>query len=108
MGSSCIATSEIPYPETTSAAGRARLSHADRLSPRLFGLMRGVDHPMQMRRGVFDVVVLVLPGSAFGANHGAAMDIGEIAVWKFVMSLGLHGLLVIHPEIPFAVLSEAV
>jgi hypothetical protein len=37
--------------------------------------MCGIDHPVQMSRGVFDVVVFVLSRSAFSGDHAAAMDI---------------------------------
>jgi hypothetical protein len=48
--------------------------------------MRGVDHPMQMSRRVFDVVVFVLARSALGGNHSATRDVLKIAVGKLIMS----------------------
>jgi hypothetical protein len=59
--------------------------------------MRGVDHPMQMSRRVFDVVVFVLARSALGGNHSATMDVLKIAVGKLIMSFGLLAFFVVHP-----------
>ena len=42
--------------------------------------MFGVDHSMQMRSCIFDVVVFVLSCSAFRGNHSATMDIFKIAI----------------------------
>src|ERR1700719_5167176 len=70
--------------------------------------MRGVEHSMQVRHRVFDVVVLVLSGPAFGGDHTATMDIFEIAVGKFVMGFRVLALFVVHSQITFAVSREAV
>ena len=59
--------------------------------------MRGVDHPMQMRRGVFDVVVLVLAGPTFGGEDAAAVDVFEIAKGELIMPFGLLAFFVVHP-----------
>ena len=55
----------------------------------------GIQHAMQVRDRVFDVVVLVLAGAAFCREHATAVDLAEIPIWKFVVSLGLLGFFVI-------------
>src|ERR1700733_7302194 len=55
----------------------------------------GVQHTMQVRDRVFDVIVLVLAGAVFCREHGTAMDLAEIPISKFVVSLGLLGFFVI-------------
>src|SRR6266446_4642192 len=63
---------------------------------------------MQMRRSVFDVIVLVLAGPTFGAEDAAAVDIFEIPKGELIMPFGLLAFLVIYPEIPSAVFGEPV
>jgi hypothetical protein len=63
---------------------------------------------VQVRSRVFDVIVLVLAGSTFGAEHAATMDIFKIAVGELIMPFGLLAFFVIYPEIPFSVLGEPV
>src|ERR1700726_53757 len=68
----------------------------------------GVQHTMQVRDRVFDVIVLVLAGAAFCREHATAMDLAEIPIRKFVVSLGLLGFSVIDSQIPPAVFDKAV
>src|ERR1700724_1019129 len=68
----------------------------------------GVQHAMQVRDSVFDVVVLVLAGAAFCREHATAVDLAEIPIGKFVVSLGLLGFFVIDSQIPPAVFGKAV
>ena len=63
---------------------------------------------MQVRDRVFDVIVLVLAGAAFCREHATAVDLAEIPIWKFVMSLGLLRLFVVDSQIPPAVFGETV
>jgi hypothetical protein len=63
---------------------------------------------MQVRDRVFDVIVLVLAGAVFCREHATAMDLAEIPIGKFVVSLGLLGFFVIDSQIPPAVFGEAV
>src|SRR6202795_1831812 len=67
----------------------------------------GVQHAMQVRDRVFDVVVLVLAGAAFCREHATAVDLAEIPIGKFVMPLGLLGFFVIVSQIPPAVFGKA-
>ena len=62
---------------------------------------------MQVRDRVFDVVVPVLAGAAFCREH-ATVDLAEIPIGKFVVSLGLLGFIVIDSQIPPAVFGKAV
>src|SRR3984893_10162864 len=68
----------------------------------------GIQHAMQVRDRVFDVVLLVLAGAAFCREHDTAMDLAEIPIGKFVVSLGLLGFFVIDSQIPPAVFGKAV
>src|ERR1700730_9649860 len=61
-----------------------------------------------MRRGVFDVIVLVLAGPTFRAEHAAAVDIFEIPKGELIMHFGLLAFFVIYPEIPSPVFGEPV
>ena len=63
---------------------------------------------MQVRDRVFDVIVLVLAGAVFCREHATAMDLAEIPIGKFVVSLGLLGFFVIDSQIPPAVFGKAV
>jgi hypothetical protein len=63
---------------------------------------------MQVRDRVFDVIVLVLAGAVFCREHATAMDIAEIPIGKFVVSLGLLGFFVIDSQISSAVFDKAV
>jgi len=63
---------------------------------------------MQVRDRVFDVIVLVLAGAAFCREHATAVDLAEIPIGKFVVSLGLLGFFVIDSQIPPAVFGKAV
>ena len=63
-----------------------------------------VDHAMQMRSGILDVEVLVLPRPALGSEHCTAMYAGEIPVGKFVSGLGVLGFIVVDPQVPTRVL----
>jgi hypothetical protein len=62
---------------------------------------------MQLRDSVFDVVVLVLAGAPFCREHATAVDLAEILIGKFVMSLGLLRLFVVDSQIPPAVFGKA-
>jgi hypothetical protein len=74
----------------------------------LFVLHDCIDHPMQVGCRIFDVVVLVLSGPAFGRNHSATVDIIEIPVGKFVLSFGFLIFRVVDSQIPISVLPEPV
>src|SRR5712671_4246031 len=63
---------------------------------------------MQMRRSVFDVIVLVLAGSTFRAEDAATVDIFEIPEGELIMPFGLLAFFVIYPEIPSPVFGEPV
>ena len=58
---------------------------------------------MQVGSGAFDIEMLVLSGAAFGGKHSAPMDIFKVAVRKFIVPLGIRGLLVVNSQIPFAI-----
>jgi len=79
------------------AGGRCRCALR---SPRR---LPAVQHSLQMRCRVLDVIVSVLAGAAFPRQHATAVDHFEIPIGKFVVSLGLLGLLVVDPQIPLAV-----
>src|SRR6202162_3810148 len=68
----------------------------------------GVQHAMQVLDRVFDVIVLVLAGAAVCREHATAVDLAEIPIGKFVVSLGLLGFFVIDSQIPPAVFGKAV
>src|SRR6202048_4106055 len=68
----------------------------------------GVQHPMQVRCRDLDVIVLVLARAAFRSEHATAVDIFEIPIGKFVVSLGLVRLFVVDTQIPLAVFGKAV
>src|SRR3984893_4121073 len=53
---------------------------------------------MQMRRSVFDVIVLVLAGPTFGGDDAAAVDVLEIPEGELIMPFGLLAFLVIYPQ----------
>src|SRR6266403_2212975 len=61
-----------------------------------------------MCRGVFDVIVLVLAGPTFRAEHAATVDIFEISKGELIMPFGLLAFFVIYPEIPSPVFGEPV
>src|SRR6267142_341732 len=63
---------------------------------------------MQMRRSVFDVIVLVLAGSTFRAEDAATVDVFEIPKGELIMPFGLLAFLVIYPEVPSPVFGEPV
>src|ERR1700723_3303330 len=67
----------------------------------------GIQHAMQVRDRVFDVIVLVLAGAAFCREHAKAVGLAEIPIGKFVVSLGLFGFFVIDSQIPPAVVGKA-
>src|ERR1700730_5454887 len=85
-----------------SRRSRARTLRCRRALPGI------IQHAMQVRDRVFDVVVLVLAGAAFCREHATAMDLAEIPIGKFVVSLGLFGFFVIDSQIPPAVFGKAV
>jgi hypothetical protein len=66
------------------------------LTPRSFMCMIRVDHPMQMRCCIFDVVVLVLSCSALRCDHSAAVNILKISIRELVMALRILTTLVIY------------
>src|ERR1700730_17157926 len=68
----------------------------------------GVQHPMQVRCRDLDVIVLVLARAAFRSEHATAVDIFEVPIGKFVVSLGLVRLFVVDTQIPLAVFGKAV
>src|SRR4051794_29980718 len=57
-----------------------------RLLPRARGRL---EHPVQMRRGLLDVTVLVLAGTRLGRQHPAAMHALEVSVGEPVAALVL-------------------
>jgi hypothetical protein len=58
---------------------------------------------VQVMRGFFNVKVLVLTRSAFGADHATAVNILEITVGKLVPPFGVFRLLVVDAQMPFSV-----
>ena len=60
-----------------------------------------------MGRGIFDVEVLILARSALRCQYSATMDAFKITIRKFIPSLGIFGLLIVYPQIPFRVLPES-
>jgi hypothetical protein len=68
---------------------------------------RRVDHAVQVRCGLLDVLVLVLPGAALGGQQAAAMRLLEVAVGELEALLGLFAGLVIDAEVPSGVGSPA-
>jgi hypothetical protein len=68
----------------------------------------GIDHAVQVRRCIFHVIMLVLTGSAFRGNDGAAVDVPKITVRKFVTPFGLLIVLLIDSEVPFSKLGHSV
>ena len=67
-----------------------------------------INHSVQVGRSAFNIKVLVLPGSALGREHGAAVDLFKIAVGKFVRSLAVLGSRVIRAQMPLCVLAKPV
>jgi hypothetical protein len=67
-----------------------------------------LEHPVQMRDRPFDVSVLVLPGPALRREQRTSMNLLEVAVWKFVMRLGIVRLVGVDAEKPFTVFAKAV
>ena len=63
---------------------------------------------MQMRRGIFNVKVLVLTRPAFGRNHATAVGFFEITTGKLVTSLDVLGFLVIDAQYHFTVFFKSV
>ena len=55
-----------------------------------------------------DVKMLVLAGAAFCREQAAAMDLLEIPIGEFIVSLGVLGLFVVDSQIPLAVFGKAV
>src|SRR3979490_126662 len=74
----------------------------------LVGRELGVDHAVQVRGCILDVIMLVLAGPAFRREHAATMDFLEIAVGKFVSAFRVFGLLVVNSQVPFCILLEPV
>src|ERR1700689_113920 len=68
----------------------------------------GIQHAMQVRDRVFDVIVLVVAGGAFCREHATAVDLAEVPIGKFVVSLGLLWFFIIDSQIPPAVFGKAV
>ena len=62
---------------------------------------------MQVRCCVLDVMVLILARAALCGEYATAVDIAEVPIGKFVMSLGLLGLFVVESQIPLAVFGKA-
>jgi hypothetical protein len=63
---------------------------------------------VQVRCRVLDIIVLVLAGAAFCGDEATAVDVLEIPIGKFVMSLGVLRFFVIDSRIPFAVFGKTV
>jgi hypothetical protein len=63
---------------------------------------------MQVRCRVLDVMVLVLTGAAFRGEQATAVDLLEIAIGKFVVSLGVLRFLVVDSQMPLAVFGKTV
>ena len=61
----------------------------------------GVQHTMQVRDRVFDVIVLVLAGAVFCREHGTAMDLAEIPIAKFECPLVCSGFSSLIPAKPW-------
>jgi hypothetical protein len=61
---------------------------------------------MQVRCRVLDVMVLVLTRAAFRSQHAAAVDLLEIPIGKFVVSLGLLRFPFVDSQIPLAVFGK--
>src|SRR3977135_2513175 len=66
-----------------------------------------LDHSVQMRCRVLNVVVLVLTRATFRSERATAVDICKIPIRKFVVPLGIFRLLVVDSKIPFAVFGKA-
>src|SRR4051812_41517327 len=67
-----------------------------------------IQHSVQVRCRVLDVIVLVLTRAAFCGEHATAMDIVEIPIGKFVASLGAFSFFVVESQIPLAVFGKTV
>ena len=63
---------------------------------------------MQVRAGELDVQVLVLADSGLGGQHGAAVDLPEVAVRERVPLLRLRAVVVVDAEEPLLVLAPPV
>src|SRR4030088_1110265 len=63
---------------------------------------------MQVRCCVLDVMVLILARAALCGEYATAVDIAEVPIGKFVMSLGLLRLFIVDSQIPPAVFGKAV
>src|ERR1700716_2162249 len=63
---------------------------------------------MQMMGRILDVIVFVLAGAGFCRTQTAAVNLLEIAIGKFVVSLGVLRLFVVDSQIPLAVFGEPV
>jgi hypothetical protein len=79
-----------------------------RLSTCPLQLPGGLDHPVQMSGGIFDVKVLVLSCPALGGEQSAPMHFLEVTEGKFVSLLGLFFLGIIDAQMPPSVRFESV
>ena len=93
-----VTSNESPQPIAVSKSSGLR---------RLCRMLFGVNHSMQVGSGTLDVQMLVLSGPAFGGKHSAPMDIFKVAVRKFIVPLGVLRLLVVHSQVPAAILPKA-
>ncbi|MCU1333377.1 MAG: hypothetical protein JWM08_2369 [Candidatus Angelobacter sp.] len=70
--------------------------------------MQRFQHPVQVRRSAFNVVVLVLAGPAFCRQQATAMNIFEVAVRKLVSCLRVDGFGVVDAQVPLLVFTKPV
>jgi len=63
---------------------------------------------VQVRAGELHVQVLVLPGPGLRGQHGAAVDVPEVAVRERVPLLRLRPVVVVDAEEPLLVLAPPV
>ena len=67
-----------------------------------------VNYSEEICRCIFDIEVFVLASPALCSENAAAMDIFEIAIWRFVMPPTFFSVLVVYRQEPLSVLGEAV
>jgi hypothetical protein len=71
-------------------------------------MLHGFEHPMQVDRGILDVIIFVLSRPAFGGKHSTTVHIFEIAIGELIPSFGSLVFLFIDPQMPFTVFIKPV
>src|ERR1043166_6334273 len=75
---------------------------------RLPVLVFRLDHFPEFDCRLFNIVMLVLAGSALHGKNGGPMHVFEIAVRKFVSRFGILGMPLVNSQMPFCVIFKPV